>query len=70
MDKRRSRCVREPGGYVLAIGYSIHRYISHVLKNVGGIYEVQKSVEQSGDVYSPTPKAIQKKPLLFTQATV
>ena len=42
-----------------------NRYVFHVLKNVGGIYEVPKSVEQSGDVYSPTPKATQKEAIAF-----
>ena len=41
------------------------RYIGHVLKNVGGIYETPKSVEQSGDVYVPTPKARQQEAVAF-----
>lgn len=40
-------------------------YMGHVTKNVGGIYETFKSVEQSGDVYEPTPKAIQKEAVAF-----
>jgi hypothetical protein len=36
------------------------RYMGHVVKNVGGIQETFKSVEQSGDIYEVTPKAIQK----------
>ncbi len=47
----------------LAIQYN--RFMLHVLKNVGGVYEVPKSVEQSGDVYSPTPKATQKEAVAF-----
>ena len=42
-----------------------NRYINHVLKNVGGIYEIPKSVEQSGDVYAPTPKATQQEAISF-----
>jgi len=42
-----------------------NRYMGHVLKNVGGIYETPKSVEQSGDVYEPTPKAMQKDAVSF-----
>jgi hypothetical protein len=42
-----------------------NRYINHVLKNVGGIYETPKSIEQSGDVYEPTPKAIQQEAVTF-----
>ncbi len=47
----------------LTIQYN--RYVYHVLKNVGGIYEVPKSVEQAGDVYMPTPKATQKEAIAF-----
>jgi len=36
------------------------RYMGHVVKNVGGIQETFKSVEQSGDIYEVTPKATQK----------
>lgn len=43
-----------------------NRYMGHVLKNVGGIYETPKSVEQTGeDVYEPTPRAIQKDAVTF-----
>ena len=42
------------------------RYMGHVLKNVGGIYETPKSVEQTGEeVYEPTPKAIQEEAVAF-----
>lgn len=44
-----------------------NRYMNHVLKNIGGIYETPKSVEQSGDVYEPTPKALQKDAVVFLQ---
>lgn len=51
--------------YVALVGqYS--RYMGHVLKNVGGIYETPKSVEQTGEVvYEPTPKAIQQEAVAF-----
>ncbi len=43
-----------------------YRYMNHVVKNVGGIYESPKSVEQKGeDVYEPTPVAIQKEAIDF-----
>jgi hypothetical protein len=42
-----------------------NRYMNHVLKNVGGVYETPKSVEQFGDVYEPTPKAIQQEAVTF-----
>ena len=42
------------------------RYMGHVLKNVGGVYESPKSVEQNGEeVYEPTPAAIQKDAVAF-----
>ena len=41
------------------------RYMGHVLKNIGGIYETPKSVEQTGDVYTPTPKARQQEAVEF-----
>lgn len=42
-----------------------NRYMGHVLKNVGGIYETPKSIEQAGDVYEPTPKSVQKEAINF-----
>ena len=36
------------------------RYIGHVTKNVGGIYETPKSMDEQGAVYEPTPRNIQK----------
>jgi hypothetical protein len=51
--------------YTQAIG-QYNRYMFHVLKNVGGIYETPKSIEQAGeDVYEPTPKAIQQEAVTF-----
>lgn len=44
------------------------RFMYHVLKNVGGIYETPKSVEQPGDVYEPTPKNLQKDAVAFLNA--
>ena len=44
------------------------RYMGHVLKNVGGIYETFHSVEQPGDVYQPTPKARQHEAVMFLNA--
>ena len=43
------------------------RYMGHVLKNVGGVYETIKSVEEKGDVYTATPAAIQKSAMNFLQ---
>ena len=41
------------------------RYMSHVVKNVGGIYETFHSVEQAGDVYTPTPRQRQHDAVIF-----
>ncbi|PSL47160.1 uncharacterized protein DUF5118 [Chitinophaga niastensis] len=41
------------------------RYMGHVAKNVGGIYETPKTVEQDGAVYEFVPKAIQKEAIQF-----
>jgi hypothetical protein len=41
------------------------KYMGHVLKNVGGVYETFRSVEQPGDVYAPSPKARQKEAVAF-----
>ena len=44
-----------------------NRYMGHVIKNVGGVYETFKSVEQAGDVYTPTPIERQKSAMQFLQ---
>jgi hypothetical protein len=41
------------------------RYMGHVLRNVGGVQETFKSVEEKGDVYTPTTVAIQKQAMQF-----
>ncbi len=48
-----------------AVVTQFNRYMGHVLKNVGGVYETPKSVEQDGEVYEPTPKEIQKDAVTF-----
>ncbi len=55
--------------YTQVVG-QFSRYTGHVLKNVGGIYETFKSIEQSGDVYEPTPKAIQKSAVAYLNKEV
>ncbi|MGX5820841.1 zinc-dependent metalloprotease [Chitinophaga lutea] len=50
----------------LADQYS--RYMTHVAKNIGGVYETPKTADQGGDLYVPTPKATQKEALQFLQA--
>ncbi|MCX6204651.1 MAG: zinc-dependent metalloprotease [Bacteroidetes bacterium] len=41
------------------------RYVGHVLRNVAGVQETFKTIEEVGDVYEPTPKAIQKEAIAF-----
>ncbi len=41
------------------------RYMGHVTKNVGGIYETPKSIEEEGVVYDPTPRNLQKDAVNF-----
>ncbi len=41
------------------------RYMGHVAKNIGGIYENPKTVEETGFVYETTPAATQKEAMDF-----
>jgi len=41
------------------------RYMGHVAKNIGGIYENPKSTDQPGPTYERTPKQIQKDAMAF-----
>ncbi|MBX2966564.1 MAG: zinc-dependent metalloprotease [Cyclobacteriaceae bacterium] len=41
------------------------RYVGHVTKNIGGIYETPKTYDQAGVVYEPAPRAIQKDAVAF-----
>lgn len=41
------------------------RYMGHVVKNVGGIYETPKKVEQAGQVYQYVPRAVQQEAMTF-----
>jgi hypothetical protein len=41
------------------------RYMGHVLKNVGGVTETFRSVEEPGDVYAPAAKARQHEAVVF-----
>ena len=46
------------------------RYVGHVTKNIGGVYETQKTVEQNGAVYEIVPKAKQKEAMVFLNKEV
>jgi len=41
------------------------RYMGHVAKNIGGIYENPKSTDQAGRVYESTPAATQREAMAF-----
>ena len=41
------------------------RYLGHVVKNIGGIYETPKMIEESGPVYEFTPRKIQQDAFKF-----
>lgn len=42
-----------------------NRYMGHVTANIGGVYEIYKTYDQDGDVYTPVAKAKQKEALQF-----
>ena len=42
-----------------------NRYVNHVIKNVGGVEETFKSVEEPGAVYTPTDKNTQHRAVAF-----
>ncbi len=50
--------------YNQALG-QYRRYMGHVTKNIGGIYETPKTYETTGVVYQPTPKKLQKDAVSF-----
>jgi hypothetical protein len=52
--------------YTQLVG-QFNRYMGHVVKNIGGVNETFKSVEEKGDVYTPTPVALQKSAMNFLQ---
>jgi hypothetical protein len=49
------------------VATQFNRYMGHVIKNVGGVNETFKSVEEAGDVYTPTPIERQKSAMQFLQ---
>ncbi len=47
-----------------------NRYMGHVTANVGGVYEMYKTYDQEGAVYTHVDKAKQKEALAFLQANL
>ncbi|MGY5851756.1 zinc-dependent metalloprotease [Salegentibacter sp. F14] len=45
--------------------YMWRGYMSHVVTNVGGVYETRKTADQQGTVYNPVPKEKQKSAVAF-----
>lgn len=44
-----------------------NRYNGHVKSNIGGVYETHKTYEQTGNVYTPVPKAVQQEAMKYLQ---
>lgn len=42
-----------------------HRYMGHVIKHVGGVYETFRSAEENAPVYEITPKNVQREAVAF-----
>lgn len=42
-----------------------NRYVNHVVKNIGGLQNTYKTVEQDGPIYTATPKEKQKRAVAF-----
>ncbi|MGL4629777.1 MAG: zinc-dependent metalloprotease, partial [Leadbetterella sp.] len=45
--------------------YQYRRYLGHVIKNVGGVYDNPKTYDMEGNQFEYTPKAIQKEAVAF-----
>lgn len=63
-DGENFEMVREMYDDVIA---QYRRYMGHVTKWIGGIYESPKTFEQAGVVYEPAPAARQREALVFLQ---
>ncbi|WP_066404365.1 zinc-dependent metalloprotease [Flavisolibacter tropicus] len=53
-----------------AVLSQFNRYANHVARNIGGVEQTYKSIEQAGDVYAPTPKAKQREAVNWLQGQV
>lgn len=47
-----------------------NRYMGHVASNIGGVYEMYKTYDQEGAVYTHVPKEKQEEALTFLQANL
>ncbi|RZK93147.1 MAG: DUF5117 domain-containing protein [Pedobacter sp.] len=60
----------ELGNMYRQLNTQLGRYIGHVSKNIGGIYENPKTVDQAGLIYERTPAATQKEAANWLNAQV
>lgn len=47
------------------LNYMWRGYLSHVITNVGGVYETRKTSDQAGAVYKPVPANVQENAIEF-----
>jgi len=47
------------------LNYMWRGYLSHVITNVGGVYETRKTSDQAGAVYEPVPANVQENAIEF-----
>ncbi|HSC53400.1 MAG TPA: zinc-dependent metalloprotease [Phnomibacter sp.] len=57
-------------GIYRQIATQMLRYTNHVAANVAGVYENWKTVEQTGDTYTPMPEETQKEAVAFMHKEV
>ena len=55
----------ELNGLYNSLTGQFRRYMGHVTKNVGGIYETPKTYDMSGNIYEVVPSAIQNEAVAF-----
>jgi hypothetical protein len=48
-----------------AVADQFRRYIGHVTKNVGGIYDNPKTYDMEGDQFTVVPKSVQREAIVF-----
>ena len=56
--------LEEMYGHVVS---QFNRYMGHVANNIGGVYEIYKSADQEGAVYTAVPKEHQQRAMAFLQ---
>ena len=64
-SKRDGEDYTELNGLYNSLTGQFRRYMGHVTKNVGGIYETPKTMDMEGDLYEVVPAAIQADAVKF-----